>query len=50
MLTRIVLERAGYRVIEAANGADGWTAFEKSVGRIDLALTGARSIADDLTT
>ena len=29
MLTRKVLERAGYRVIEAANGADGLRALER---------------------
>jgi two-component system cell cycle sensor histidine kinase/response regulator CckA len=39
MFTRIVLERAGYQVIEAANGAEGWRAFEEHGGRIDLALT-----------
>ena len=39
MLTRKILERAGYRVIEAANGADGFRAFQDSGGRIDLALT-----------
>jgi PAS domain S-box-containing protein len=39
MLTRMVLQRAGYQVIEAASGADGWRAFEKNGGQIDLALT-----------
>jgi len=39
MLTRIVLQRGGYRVIEAASGAEGWRAFEKAGGKIDLALT-----------
>jgi two-component system cell cycle sensor histidine kinase/response regulator CckA len=39
LLTRTVLERAGYRVIEAANGVDGLRAFQNSGGRIDLALT-----------
>ena len=39
MLTRHVLERAGYRVIEAASGAEGVRAFEKNNGRIDLVLT-----------
>jgi two-component system cell cycle sensor histidine kinase/response regulator CckA len=39
MLTRIVLTRAGYRVIEAANGAEGRRAFDECQGRIDLLLT-----------
>jgi two-component system, cell cycle sensor histidine kinase and response regulator CckA len=38
-LTRTILERAGYKVIEAANGAEGVRAFENCGGRIDLALT-----------
>ena len=58
MLTRIVLQRAGYQVIEAASGADGWRAFEKSGGKIDLALTdvvmpdgmSGRELADKLLT
>ena len=39
MLTRKVLERAGYRVIEAANGADGLRAFQDCGGQVDLVLT-----------
>jgi two-component system, cell cycle sensor histidine kinase and response regulator CckA len=39
LLTRTILERAGYRVIEAANGADGFRVFQDSGERIDLALT-----------
>ena len=39
VLTRSVLERAGYRVIEAANGAEGLRAWNDWNGRIDLALT-----------
>jgi two-component system, cell cycle sensor histidine kinase and response regulator CckA len=39
MLTRRVLERAGYQVIEAATGADGWRAFQGCGGRVDLVLT-----------
>jgi two-component system cell cycle sensor histidine kinase/response regulator CckA len=38
-LTRSVLQRAGYRVIEAKNGAEGLRAFENSDGPIDLVLT-----------
>jgi len=56
MLTRMVLQRAGYRVIEAANGADGCRAFQSSDGRVDLVLTdvvmpdgmNGRQLADDL--
>ena len=39
LLTRTILERAGYHVIEAANGANGLRAFQDFDGRIDLALT-----------
>jgi two-component system cell cycle sensor histidine kinase/response regulator CckA len=39
MLTRTVLERGGYRVMEAANGADGLRAWVESGGRVDLVLT-----------
>jgi two-component system, cell cycle sensor histidine kinase and response regulator CckA len=39
MLTRRVLERAGYKVIEAASGADGWRAFQGCGGNVDLVLT-----------
>jgi CheY-like chemotaxis protein len=39
MLTRTILERAGYQVIEAANGAAGWRAFQDAGGRVDLVLT-----------
>ena len=39
LLTRTVLERGGYRVVEAANGADGLRMWVESGGRIDLVLT-----------
>jgi CheY-like chemotaxis protein len=39
MLTRTVLERGGYRVVEAANGAEGLRAWVESGGRVDLVLT-----------
>jgi PAS domain S-box-containing protein len=39
LLTRTVLERAGYQVIEAANGTDGLRAWEQSGRRVDLLLT-----------
>ncbi len=39
ILTRTILERAGYRVIDAANGAEGWRCFEECGGQVDLALT-----------
>ena len=39
LLTRTVLERGGYRVVEAANGADGLRAWVESGGRVDLVLT-----------
>lgn len=39
LLTRSVLERGGYHVIEAANGADGLRASAQSSRRIDLLLT-----------
>ena len=38
-LTKTVLERGGYQVIAAANGADGLRAFQQSVATIDLVLT-----------
>ena len=39
MLTRTVLERGGYRVVEAANGAEGLRMWAESGGRVDLVLT-----------
>ena len=39
ILTRSILERAGYRVIEAANGIEGLQAFKNCGAKIDLALT-----------
>jgi CheY-like chemotaxis protein len=39
LLTRTVLERGGYSVIEAANGTDGLRAWEQSGRRVDLLLT-----------
>ena len=39
MLTRTVLERGGYRVVEAANGADGLRLWLECGGRVDLVLT-----------
>jgi PAS domain S-box-containing protein len=39
VLARAVLERAGYRVIEAATGAGGLRAWEECDGRVDLLLT-----------
>jgi len=39
LLTRTVLERGGYRVVEAANGAEGVRMWVESGGRIDLVLT-----------
>ena len=39
LLTRTVLERGGYRVVEAANGADGLRAWVESGGQVDLVLT-----------
>jgi two-component system cell cycle sensor histidine kinase/response regulator CckA len=39
LLTRTILERGGYQVIEAASGADGLRAWEQSGRRIDLLLT-----------
>jgi len=38
-MTRIVLERGGYRVIEAANGIEALLAWEKCGASIDLVLT-----------
>jgi CheY-like chemotaxis protein len=38
-LTRCVLQRAGYRVIEAENGADGIKGWQEAGGGIDLVLT-----------
>ena len=57
MLTRTILERAGYRVIEAPSGAGGLRAFQEAGGRIDLVLTdvvmpngmSGRELADRLT-
>jgi CheY-like chemotaxis protein len=39
VLSRAVLERAGYRVIEAATGAGGLRAWVDCDGRVDLLLT-----------
>jgi two-component system, cell cycle sensor histidine kinase and response regulator CckA len=39
LLTRKILERAGYRVIDAASGAEGLRAFQDFSGPIDLVLT-----------
>jgi two-component system cell cycle sensor histidine kinase/response regulator CckA len=38
-LTKTILERAGYRVIVAVNGAEGLRAFQEASGRVDLVLT-----------
>jgi two-component system cell cycle sensor histidine kinase/response regulator CckA len=39
LLTRTILERGGYNVIEAASGTDGLRAWEQSGRRVDLLLT-----------
>jgi PAS domain S-box-containing protein len=39
LLARTVLERAGYRVLEAVSGADGLRAWEQCGGRVDVLLT-----------
>jgi PAS domain S-box-containing protein len=39
LLARAVLERAGYKVIEAVNGTDGLRTWEQSGRRVDLLLT-----------
>ena len=39
VLTRSILERAGYRVIEAASGVEGLRTFKNCGVKIDLALT-----------
>ncbi len=39
MLTRILLERQGYRVLEAANGVEGMQVWEREKGSIRLLLT-----------
>jgi two-component system cell cycle sensor histidine kinase/response regulator CckA len=39
LLTRMVLERAGYQVIEAKNGADGLRAWHAYNGQIDVVFT-----------
>jgi two-component system cell cycle sensor histidine kinase/response regulator CckA len=57
MLTRAILERAGYQVIEAPSGASGYRAFQDAGGRVDLVLTdvvmpdgmSGRELADTLT-
>ncbi len=38
-LNKVVLERGGYTVIEAANGAEGLEAWHKAGGKVDLLLT-----------
>jgi PAS domain S-box-containing protein len=38
-LTKTVLERAGYRVVVAVNGAEGLRAFQESSDAVDLVLT-----------
>lgn len=38
-VVRLMLERLGYRVIEAANGAEALGIIETSMDRIDLVLT-----------
>ena len=58
VLTRRVMERAGYTVIEAANGADGLRAWNQAGGKIDILLTdvvmpdgmSGRELADRLIT
>jgi two-component system cell cycle sensor histidine kinase/response regulator CckA len=58
ILTKRVMERAGYTVIEAANGADGLRAWNQVGGRIDILLTdvvmpdgmSGRELADRLLT
>jgi two-component system, cell cycle sensor histidine kinase and response regulator CckA len=39
LLTRMVMERAGYQVIEAKNGADGLRAWNAYGGQIDVVFT-----------
>jgi two-component system cell cycle sensor histidine kinase/response regulator CckA len=39
MLTRVVLERQGYRVIEAESGVDALRAWDEHAGQVDLVLT-----------
>ncbi len=39
LLTRMVLERQGYRVLEAANGREALEVWQRHVGRIDLLFT-----------
>jgi two-component system cell cycle sensor histidine kinase/response regulator CckA len=58
VLTRRVMERAGYTVVEAANGADGLRAWNQLGGKIDILLTdvvmpdgmSGRELADRLLT
>jgi two-component system, cell cycle sensor histidine kinase and response regulator CckA len=58
VLTRRVMERAGYKVIEAANGADGLRAWNQAGGKIDVLFTdvvmpdgmSGRELADRLST
>jgi CheY-like chemotaxis protein len=38
-VVRLMLERLGYRVLEAANGAEALGIIETSLDRIDLVLT-----------
>ena len=39
LLARTVLERGGYRVLEAVSGVDGLRAWDQCDGRVDLLLT-----------
>jgi two-component system cell cycle sensor histidine kinase/response regulator CckA len=39
LLTRTVMERAGYKVIEAATGADGLRAWRQCGGKVDVVFT-----------
>ncbi|HWI18993.1 MAG TPA: ATP-binding protein [Vicinamibacterales bacterium] len=58
VLTRRIMERAGYTVIEAANGAEGLRAWNEAGGKVDILLTdvvmpdgmSGRELADRLLT